>query len=80
MERTKSMVMVTHRLSVIRSLNVNRVVVLDQGKIVEEGHPEDLLRKEGGLYAALAREQGITANDPFLHLSSSQNNTRAALM
>ena len=61
MEHTKSMVMVTHRLGVVRSLDVNRVIVLDRGMIVEDGHPEDLLRNENGLYAALAREQGIIA-------------------
>jgi ABC-type multidrug transport system fused ATPase/permease subunit len=61
MERTKSMVMVTHRLGVIRSLNVNKVIVLDRGLIVEAGHPEELLRNENGWYAALAREQGIVA-------------------
>jgi ABC-type multidrug transport system fused ATPase/permease subunit len=60
MEHTKSMVMVTHRLGVVRSLNVNRVIVLDRGLIVEDGHPEDLLRIEDGLYASLAREQGIS--------------------
>ena len=61
MERTKSMVMVTHRLGVIRSLDVNRVIVLDKGMVVEDGHPEVLLGKENGLYTALAREQGIVA-------------------
>eukprot|EP00978_Attheya_sp_CCMP212_P042928 scaffold270939_cov59-Attheya_sp.AAC.2 len=58
METIKSMVMVTHRLGVIRALNVNKVIVLEQGKIMEMGHPEELL-KNGGLYAQLAREQGI---------------------
>eukprot|EP00980_Cylindrotheca_fusiformis_P026193 scaffold15514_cov129-Cylindrotheca_fusiformis.AAC.1 len=61
MTRTKSMVMVTHRLGVIRSLGVNRVIVLDKGLIVEDGHPEDLLRNENALYTALAKEQGIVA-------------------
>jgi ABC-type multidrug transport system fused ATPase/permease subunit len=67
MEHTKSMVMVTHRLGVVRALDVNRVVVLDGGRIVEDGHPEELLRDEHSLYSALAREQGIQArasNDP----------------
>lgn len=67
MEHTKSMVMVTHRLGVVRSLDVNRVIVLDGGEIVEDGDPEQLLQKEDGLYASLAREQGIFAkmsNDP----------------
>lgn len=61
MERTKSMVMVTHRLGVIRSLGVNRVVVMEQGQIVESGHPEDLLQIADGHYATLAKEQGISA-------------------
>lgn len=61
MEYTKSMVMVTHRLGVIRSLDVNRVIVLDKGKIVESGHPEDLLMNKDGLYYSLASEQGIVA-------------------
>jgi len=61
MEHTKCMVMVTHRLGVIRSLKINRVIVLDKGEIVEQGHPEELLAIEDGLYTSLAREQGITA-------------------
>jgi ABC-type multidrug transport system fused ATPase/permease subunit len=52
------MLMVTHRLGVVRSLGVNKVVVLEQGQVVEVGHPEDLLRS-GGVYAQLAAEQGI---------------------
>ena len=56
------MLMVTHRLGVIRSLGVNKVIVLERGKIAEMGHPEDLLRT-GGLYSQLAQEQGITALD-----------------
>ncbi|KAL3789222.1 hypothetical protein HJC23_002807 [Cyclotella cryptica] len=57
-ERTRCMLMVTHRLGVVRSLGVNKVVVLDQGQIAEQGNPEDLLRS-GGVYAQLAQEQGI---------------------
>ncbi|KAL7542047.1 hypothetical protein ACHAXR_011461 [Thalassiosira sp. AJA248-18] len=58
MKRTRCMLMVTHRLGVVRSLGVNKVVVLEQGEIVEVGHPEDLL-ESGGMYAQLAQEQGI---------------------
>jgi ABC-type multidrug transport system fused ATPase/permease subunit len=60
MKQTKCMLMVTHRLGVIRSLDVNKVVVLDRGEIAEIGHPEDLLRR-GGIFSQLAREQGIVA-------------------
>lgn len=61
MNEIKSMVMVTHRLGVVRSLGVNRVIVMDKGQIVESGHPEDLLKIPNGHYASLAREQGIVA-------------------
>lgn len=61
MQDTKSMVMVTHRLGVVRAIGVNRVFVMEKGRIVEEGHPEDLLKLPNGLYASLAREQGITS-------------------
>lgn len=59
MEETSCMVMVTHRLGVIRSLGVNQVMVLERGKIVESGHPEVLLWDEHSRYAHMAREQGI---------------------
>ena len=62
LKKTKSMLMVTHRLGVIRSLSVNKVIVLERGKIAEMGHPEDLLRT-GGIYSQMAQEQGITALD-----------------
>ena len=65
MEYTKSMVMVTHRLGVVRALDVNRVIVLDAGCIVEDGHPEELLQNEHSLYSGLAREQGIQAKTSF---------------
>jgi len=72
MQKTKSMLMVTHRLGVVRSLGVNKVVVLERGKIVEMGEPEKLLRIDG-LYAQLAKEQGITMREP--ELDSYFNNT-----
>ena len=58
LERTRCMMMVTHRLGVVRSLGVNKVVVLEQGEIVEVGDPEKLLNR-GGIYSQLAKEQGI---------------------
>lgn len=61
MEETNCMAMVTHRLGVVRSLGVNRVIVLERGKIVETGDPEELLMDEDSRYARMAREQGIIA-------------------
>ena len=51
---------VAHRLSTIR--HADRVVVLDDGALLEEGPPAELLRRDGGPFARLwARQFGSTA-------------------
>ncbi|THV54559.1 hypothetical protein BGAL_0024g00240 [Botrytis galanthina] len=42
---------VAHRLGTIKSYD--RVLVLDKGSVVEDGAPEDLIRREGGLFKGL---------------------------
>lgn len=51
----KTVLIVSQRLSAFR--DCHRVLVLDEGRIVEEG-PPDLLLQQGGRYAELARLQG----------------------
>jgi len=51
----KTVVLVSQRLSAFR--DCQRVLVLDDGRIVEEGSPQDLLARDGR-YADLARLQG----------------------
>jgi ABC-type multidrug transport system fused ATPase/permease subunit len=43
--RGRTTLIVAHRLATIRG--VDRVFVLDRGRIVEEGTPEELLSREG---------------------------------
>lgn len=50
----KTVIVIAHRLSTISALD--RLVVLDQGKIVEEGSHNELTR-QGGLYADLWNRQ-----------------------
>lgn len=47
---------VAHRLSTIR--NCDRVVVIDEGRVVEDGTYDELLAK-GGLFAELVERQRV---------------------
>jgi len=50
----KTVIAIAHRLSTVAALD--RVIVLDRGRIVEEGTHEDLIRRNG-LYAQLWKRQ-----------------------
>jgi ATP-binding cassette subfamily B protein len=50
----RTTLIIAHRLATVKT--VDRIIVLDQGRIVETGTPEDL-RKQSGLYARLANLQ-----------------------
>ncbi len=55
----KSVIMIAHRLATIRS--ANKIVVLERGRVTEEGTHEELLARKG-LYASLWQIQN---EDPF---------------
>jgi len=53
----KTVIAVAHRLSTIAAMD--RLVVMDKGRMVEEGTHAQLLKKRGGIYASLwARQSG----------------------
>jgi ATP-binding cassette, subfamily B, multidrug efflux pump len=53
----KTVIAVAHRLSTIAAMD--RLVVMDKGKIIEEGTHAQLVRKKNGIYASLwARQSG----------------------
>lgn len=54
----RTTIIIAHRLATIRK--VDRIYVLKDGEIVEQGHHLDLLAKEDGFYANLVRLQFAT--------------------
>ena len=53
---TRTVIIVSHRLSAVQGCD--RIVLLEEGRIKEEGSPAELLAR-GGSYAALHREQQL---------------------
>ena len=58
--KNRTTIIVAHRLATVKK--ADRILVMDQGKIVTEGTHDSLLA-QGGLYARLARLQFV--NDSF---------------
>ncbi|XP_063401135.1 multidrug resistance-associated protein 1-like [Mytilus trossulus] len=48
---------IAHRLNTV--MDYNRIMVLDNGKIIQFDTPENLLRNPGGLFYQLAKDSGI---------------------
>ena len=51
----RTVFVIAHRLSTIR--NATKIIVINNGEVVEEGNHEELLAKENGAYAALYKMQ-----------------------
>ena len=60
MSKTKTTLVIAHRLATV--LKADRIIIMDEGRIVETGTHKELL-KTGGLYARLAELQFNTDID-----------------
>nr|WP_234902603.1 ABC transporter transmembrane domain-containing protein [Agrobacterium larrymoorei] len=64
----RTTIVIAHRLATV--LKADRILVMDDGRIIEEGTHQSLIR-EGGLYAKLARLQFETADEGVVPLVKS---------
>jgi ATP-binding cassette, subfamily B, bacterial len=53
--KDRTVLAIAHRLSTLRSMD--RIVVLEGGKIVEDGAPQELLKREGGVFKGMWERQ-----------------------
>ncbi len=53
--RNRSSLIIAHRLSTVR--NADQILVLDQGRLVEQGKHQELMQRENGLYQNLRQLQ-----------------------
>ena len=59
----RTTLVIAHRLSTVRTLD--RLLVLEKGKVIEEGRHEALIRLEGGLYRRLFERQVLELTKGF---------------
>src|ERR1700689_3288399 len=53
----RTAIVIAHRLATVRMLD--RILVFDNGQVVEEGRHDDLVRKMGGIYRRLFERQAL---------------------
>ena len=53
----RTAIVIAHRLATVRMLD--RILVFDNGEVVEEGRHDDLVRKTGGIYRRLFERQAL---------------------
>ena len=52
-----TIITIAHRLQTV--MDYDRIMVLDQGSLIENGKPQELLDKNDSVFFALAKEAGI---------------------
>lgn len=60
LEKNRTVICVAHRISTLA--NMDKIIVLERGRIIEEGTFEELI-KSNGVFASMAKKQGIFLNE-----------------
>lgn len=76
--KAQTTIVIAHRLSTIR--NADKICVISEGRIQEIGKHEELIAKEGGLYADLVRLQMASSEEIDDSLELESPDAKAAAM
>ena len=60
----RTTLVIAHRLSTVRALD--RLLVFDKGRVIEEGDHASLIRREGGIYRRLFERQALELTKGFV--------------
>jgi ATP-binding cassette subfamily B protein len=55
----KTVLVIAHRMRTVEA--ADKIVVLAEGRVAEEGRPEDLLNEEGSLFRRMTQLQAASA-------------------
>ena len=73
----RTAIVIAHRLATVRMLD--RILVFDNGEVVEEGRHDDLVRKTAGIYRRLFERQalGLLAREEDVFLDEDEMDEEA---
>ncbi len=73
--KKKTMLIIAHRLATVK--NCDLIIVMDKGKVIEEGCHEELLEKRGQYYILWEMQQGnFKIEEPKSELNDSNGDTQ----
>lgn len=67
-EKNKTIILIAHRLSTV--YNADKICVLEKGKLVEEGHHQELLKRAGNYYHLWRQQFPMLEEASFSQLAS----------
>ena len=72
--KDKTLLIIAHRLNSI--ITCDKILVLDEGRVVEYDTPKVLLEKENGNFMHLVKETGIESSTHLIKMASSSPSRR----